>query len=61
MKRAIIIILIVAALAAVGFFGYQRFQAAQSNAASNFQTVTVARGDLTASVGATFSAAQICR
>lgn len=53
MKRAIIVILIVAALAAVGYFGYQRFQEAQASAASNFQTVSVTRGDLTASVGAT--------
>ena len=53
MKRAIVVIVVVAALGALGYFGYQRFQAARAGAASNFQTVTVERGDLTASVGAT--------
>jgi len=53
MKRAIIAILIIGVLAALGYFAYQRFVGAQTSAASNFQTVAVSRGDLTASVGAT--------
>jgi HlyD family secretion protein len=53
MKRALIIIGILAVLAVAGYFGYQRFQSMRSSAASNYQTITVSRGDLTASVGAT--------
>jgi HlyD family secretion protein len=53
MKRTLIIIAIIAILAVAGYFGYQRFQSTQAQAASNFQTVALARGDLTASVGAT--------
>jgi HlyD family secretion protein len=53
MKRTIITLLIIAALAALGFFGYQWFQQRQAAANTNFQTAEVIRGDLTASVGAT--------
>jgi len=53
MKRALIIILLIAALLVAGFFGYRRFQNAQAAAQSNFQTVTLENGDLTATVGAT--------
>ncbi len=53
MKRWGIIIVILAVVGAAVFFGYQRIQAAQAAANSNFQTVTVSRDDLTASVGAT--------
>lgn len=53
MKRAILIIFIVAILAAAGYFGYQRYQSAQAAAGSQYQTVALERGDLTASVGAT--------
>ncbi len=53
MKRALIIILIIAALGAAGYFGYREYSRAQAAAQSNYQTVTVVRGDLTAIVGAT--------
>jgi HlyD family secretion protein len=53
MRRAIIIIVVIAALGALGYFGYQRYQQMQANSAAKFQTVTLSRGDLTASVGAT--------
>ena len=53
MKRTIIILLIIIVLAAGGFFAYQQYQTAQTVANSNYQTVEVTRGDLTASVGAT--------
>lgn len=52
MKKAVVIIVILIVLAAA-FFGYRQMQAAQAAANSEFQTVTVSRGDLTASVGAT--------
>jgi HlyD family secretion protein len=53
MKRAIIIFVGVAALAVLVFFGYQRWTAAQASQGSQFQTVAVTRGNLTASVGGT--------
>jgi HlyD family secretion protein len=52
MKRAIIIILVVIALAAGGYLGYQAWQRAQA-AAGAYQTAQVTRGNLTAIVGAT--------
>lgn len=53
MKRAIVILVVVAVLAALGFFAYQRVLQAQASVASSYQTVPLSRGDLTASVGAT--------
>ncbi len=53
MKRGLIIILIVAVLGVGGFFAYRQYQLAQAAAQSNYQTVTVGRGSLTAIVGAT--------
>ena len=53
MKRIIILLLIILVLSLGGFFGYQQYQLSQASAASNYQTVEVTRGDLTASVGAT--------
>jgi len=53
MRRAIVIVIVVAILATLGFFGYRRFQQMQAEAGSMFQTVALSRGDLTASVGAT--------
>lgn len=53
MRRTIIIFVILAFLAAAIFFAYQRFQQAAAAASSNYQTVTLERGDLTASVGST--------
>jgi len=53
MKRTLIIIIVIIALIVAGFLGFQQFQRMQASTASNFQTVTLNRGDLTASVGAT--------
>jgi HlyD family secretion protein len=53
MRRAIVILIVVAILGALVFFGYRRFQQAQAAASSMYQTVPLSRGDLTASVGAT--------
>ncbi len=52
--RRVVIILIVVALIAAGWFAFTRYQAInQAAASSNFQTVGANRGDLTATVGAT--------
>ena len=53
MKRALIIILIIGVLGVGGYFGYQQYTRAQAASQSSYQTVTVARGGLTAIVGAT--------
>lgn len=53
MKRAIVILIVIAIVAAGGYFGYQAWQRAQAAAAGSFQTANVTRGDLTAIVGAT--------
>ena len=54
MKKRIIIILVIAALGVGGFFGIRALSQNQAAArASEFQTTTVQRGNLTAIVGAT--------
>jgi len=53
MKRRIIIIFLVIALAIAGFFGYRAWRTAQAQANSTFQTEKITRGNLTAIVGAT--------
>jgi HlyD family secretion protein len=53
MKRVLIIVLILAVLGIGGFFGYREYQRLQAANQSNYQTVTAARGNLTAIVGAT--------
>src|SRR3990170_969284 len=53
MKRRIIIIFLVIALAIAGFFGYRAWRTAQAQANSTFQTEEITRGGLTAIVGAT--------
>lgn len=53
MKRRIIIILVVIVLAVAAFFGYRAYQQQQAAANTNFQTVQVTRGNLTALIGAT--------
>ncbi len=53
MKRALIIILLIVVLAGAGFFGYTRYQEAQAAVQNTYQTVKLAMGDLTATVGAT--------
>ncbi len=53
MRRTLIIFIIVAIVAVGGFFAYQAYQQAQAASLSNYQTVPVTTGDLTAIVGAT--------
>jgi HlyD family secretion protein len=54
MKKFTIIILIILALATIGYFGYRIIQdRRQANTLSNLQTITASRGSLTATVGAT--------
>ncbi len=53
MKRRVIIIAILLILAVLGFFGYRQYRQAQGASGSQYQTVELNRGDLTASVGAT--------
>jgi len=53
MKRFLIIILILAVVGAGGYFGYTEWQKAQNANQSAYTTVTVERGDLTATVGGT--------
>lgn len=52
MKRWIIILLIGVVLVG-GFFGYRAFQQGQAALNTNYQTVTLTRGALTATIGAT--------
>ena len=53
MRRTITIILIVIAVGVLAFFGWRQVRKTQAAANSNYQTVKLSRGDLTASVGAT--------
>ncbi len=53
MKRVLIIVLILVVLGVGGFFGYREYLRVQAASQSTYQTVTAARGDLTAIVGAT--------
>jgi HlyD family secretion protein len=53
MRRGIITVAILLALAVLGYFGYRRYQQTQAALGSQYQTVELSRGDLTASVGAT--------
>lgn len=53
MKKSTIFIIVAVILAVVGFFGFRQIQNSQANSASIYQTETIARGELTAIVGAT--------
>jgi multidrug efflux pump subunit AcrA (membrane-fusion protein) len=54
MKKLSITILLILAIAIIGFFGYRFFRARQqANTISSLQTVAASRGSLTATVGAT--------
>jgi len=54
MKKFTIAIVIIMALATIGYFGYRIIQdRRQANTLSNLQTMTASRGSLTATVGAT--------
>ena len=52
MKRFLIIVGVIALLVA-GYFGYQRYKASQDTGQTTYQTVTIAKGQLVALVGAT--------
>lgn len=53
MKRRVVVILLVVALAVGGYFGYRAWQTAKAKSATTFQTEKIIRGKLTALVGAT--------
>lgn len=53
MKRALIIIVLLAALAGGAYYAYTRSLQAQAAAQNTYQTVALTKGDLTATVGAT--------
>ncbi|MHB1119067.1 MAG: efflux RND transporter periplasmic adaptor subunit [Bellilinea sp.] len=53
MKRRTIIIIVIAALAVGGYFGFKAWRDAQAAAGTTYQTEKIARGSLTALVGAT--------
>lgn len=53
MKRFLIIILVLAIVGVGGYFGFTEWQKAQTANQANYTTVTVERGDLTATVGGT--------
>lgn len=53
MRKPIVIILILAAIAAAGYFGYQEYLKRQSDQTVDYETVTVRRGDISATVSAT--------
>jgi len=53
MRRTLTIVLIIAAIAAVGWFGYQQFGGAKAAEAPDYDTARVARGDIAATVSAT--------
>lgn len=52
-RRTTIILVVVVVLAIAAYFGYRQVMEAQAALNSSFQTETIARGDLTALVGAT--------
>jgi HlyD family secretion protein len=52
--RPILILLLIAGLGAGGYYGYERYQAVQASAKqASYQTVALARGELTGTVGGT--------
>lgn len=53
MRKPIIIVIILAAIAAAGYFGYQRFVRQPGEQTVDYDTVTVKRGDISATVSAT--------
>ena len=53
MRRALIAILVVAAVATGGWFGYQRIAVSRSGQAPDFEVVNIVRGNITSTVSAT--------
>ncbi|MCX6030398.1 MAG: efflux RND transporter periplasmic adaptor subunit [Chloroflexi bacterium] len=53
MRRALIIIVVLAAIAAGGWFGYQRYTAAKSATGPDYEVIPISRGNIVATVSAT--------
>lgn len=54
MRKLLIVVLILSVLGAGGYFGYQEFQKRQAEAAApDYETITVTRGDISATISAT--------
>ena len=55
MRRALVIIIVLAVVVAASWFGYEQFGKAKAEAAPDYETVTVGRGDISSTVSATGS------
>ena len=55
MRRALVIIIVLAVVAAASWFGYEQFGKAKAQAAPDYETLTVGRGDISSTVSATGS------
>ena len=53
MRRAVIIVVLLAAVGAGGWFGYQQYTAAKAATAPSYEVIPVKRGDIIATVSAT--------
>ncbi len=55
MRRALVILGVILLVGAASWFGYDRFGKAKAAAAPDYETYTVARGNISATVSATGS------
>ena len=55
MRRALVIIIVLAVVVAASWFGYEQFGKAKAQAAPDYETVTIGRGDISSTVSATGS------
>ena len=55
MRRALTIIIVLAVVVAASWFGYEQFGKAKAQAAPDYETVTIGRGDISSTVSATGS------
>ncbi len=55
MRRALVIVIVLAVVVAASWFGYEQFGKAKAQAAPDYETVTVGRGDISSTVSATGS------
>jgi len=53
MRKLFIVVIVLAILGAAGYFGYRQVQARQAAQKPTYETVTVTRGDISATVSAT--------